>query len=105
MAEKTSMSVLAPDLEDPSSSEGMINVARKLVPYLPIMPNSKKQKTTVFGDQGCFERGAFIANALSTKYYMHFQDITQLGLCVVKRMLRTDWMGWSLCHRNGTRKE
>ena len=60
MSQKTSMTVLALDLEDPSSSAGMISVARKLVPYLPTLPNNKKQKTLVHGDQGFFERGLCI---------------------------------------------
>ena len=57
MSQKSNMVVLALDLEDPSSSEGMINVSRKLVPYLPTLPNSEKQKTCVHGDQGFFEKG------------------------------------------------
>ena len=60
MSQKTSMTVLALDLEDPSSSAGVISVARKLVPYLPTLPNNKKQKTLVHGDQGFFERGLCI---------------------------------------------
>ena len=57
MAQKSSVSVLALDLEDPATTEGMIKVCKGLVPYLPTLPCSRKQKTSVFGDQGFFEKG------------------------------------------------
>ena len=59
MAQKSKVTVLALDLEDPSTSDGMIRVCKKLVPYLPLLPNDRKQKTPVFGDQGYFEKGKF----------------------------------------------
>ena len=57
MSQKSKITVLALDLEDPSTSQGMINVSRKLVQYIPTLPSSKKQKCPVFGDQGFFEKG------------------------------------------------
>ena len=54
---ESKITVLALNLEDPSTSQGMINVSRKLVPYIPTLPSSKKQKCPVFGDQGFFEKG------------------------------------------------
>ena len=57
MSQKSKVTVLALDLEDPASSAGMINVGKKLVPYLPTLPSNRKQKCPVFGDQGFFERG------------------------------------------------
>ena len=57
MSEKSKVTVLALDLEDPSSSEGMIRVCKNLIQYLPTLPNGRKQKTPVFGDQGFQEIG------------------------------------------------
>jgi hypothetical protein len=65
MAQKSTVKVLALDLEDPASSEGMINVGKRLVPYLPTLPTGRKQKTPVFGDQGFFERGELILLMIS----------------------------------------
>ena len=57
MAEKSNVTVLALDVADPSTSEGIIRVCKNLVGYLPSLPNGQKQKTPVFGDQGYFEKG------------------------------------------------
>ena len=57
MAQKSSVTVLSLDLEDPATTEGMINVCKGLVPYVPTLPSSRKQKTPVFGDQDFFEKG------------------------------------------------
>ena len=65
MAQKFTLKVLALDLEDPASSVGMINVGKRLVPYLPTLPTGRKQKTPVFGDQGFFERGELILLMIS----------------------------------------
>ena len=57
MSEKSNVTVLALDVADPSTSEGIIRVCKNLVKYLPTLPNGQKQKTPVFGDQGYFEKG------------------------------------------------
>ena len=57
MSQKSKMIVLALDLEDPSTSEGMIRVCKKLVPYVPTLPTDGKQRIAIFGDQGFFEKG------------------------------------------------
>ena len=60
MGQKSKVTVLALDLEDPATTEGIIRVCKKLVPYVPSLPSREKQKTVVFGDQGLFEKGIII---------------------------------------------
>ena len=57
MGQKSKVTVLALDLEDPATTEGMIRVCKKYVPYVPSHPSGHKQKTVVFGDQGFYEKG------------------------------------------------
>ena len=72
MSEKSKVTVLALDLEDPSSSEGMIRVCKNLIQYLPTLPNGRKQKTPVFGDQGFQEKGKIKSYLLQLLNYVDF---------------------------------
>lgn len=68
MAQKSETKIIALDVCDPASNEGMIKVATNLARFVPVSPDGISQKTTVHGDQNFVERGKEFENLQNLKW-------------------------------------